>query len=213
MGNQVTDTHSVDSRWPWLYQVSARAALGDVILLVLGTPLLITAVHSPGSTSGWLSAFQDNWLITIFKLHAGFSGAQIGLLQSLDLLDIVFLALAGLTILGLYAALRSTSRIWSIVAAVQPFLGIVLFIVTQTAGRSAAMGAAFVISLVMLRSSIFPKATAYLGIAASGLLLIGDFSAGMPASPIVAALFGTAYVLFTVWFFVIARRLFQLGSG
>jgi hypothetical protein len=212
IGNQVTDTRTVDSRWRWLCKVTGRAALGEGIVLLVGMLILIAAVLVPRSASGWLSAFRDNWLITIFKLHAGFGGAQIGLLQGLDLLDLVILALEGLTVLGLYAALWRTSRIWSIVAAIQPFLGIVLFVATKTAGRSAAMGAALVISLVMLQSSVFKKATAYLGVAANTFLLIGDFSAGIPSLPIIATLFGIAYALFTLWFFLIARRLLQLGQ-
>ena len=165
------------------------------------------------SAGGWFTAFQDNWLITIFKLHAGFGGAHIGLLRGVVLLDLALLALAGLTVLGLCAALWRTSRIWSIVAAIQPFLGILLLIATDTAGRSAAMGAALVISLVMLRSSLFNRATARLGIAAGVLLLVGDFTAGIPPRPIIATLFGIAYVLFMIWFLLIARRLLDLGKG
>ena len=213
MGNQVTETRTVDSRRSRLYKVSGRAALGEGIVLLVGMLLLITAVLAPRSASGWLTALQDNWLITIFKLHAGFGGAQMGLLHGVDFLDLAILALAGLAVLGVCAALWRTSRIWSIVAAIQPFLGIMLFIVTKNAGRSAAMGAALVISLVMLRSGGFNKATASLGIAASVLLLVGDFIAGIPPVPIIAALFGIAYVLFTVWFFLIARRLLDLGQG
>jgi hypothetical protein len=213
MGNQVRDTQTVDSRWSSLYKVSGAAALVAGILLLIGMLNLLTAVLSPGSAGGWLPALQNNWLILIFKLHAGFSGAQIGLLHSLDFLDIVILALAGAMYLSLYAALGRTSKIWSIVAAIQPFLGIVLFIATKTAGRSAAMGATLVISLVMLRSSLFKKATAYLGIAASVFLLVGDFSAGIPPSVIIASLFGIAYLLFITWFFLIAIRLFHMGEG
>jgi len=213
MGNQVTDTRTVDSRRSWLYKVSGGAALGAGIVLLVGMLIVMTTVLVPRSASGWLAALQDNWLITIFKLHAGFGGVQIGLLDGVDLLDLAILALAGLAVLGVCAALWRTSRIWSIVAAIQPFLGIMLFIATKTAGRSAAMGAALVISLVMLRSSVFDRSIAYLGIAASVLLLVGDFSAGIPPLPIIAALFGIAYVLFVLWFLLIARRLLDLGQG
>ena len=213
MGNQVTDTRTVDSRRSWLYKVSGGAALGAGIVLLVGMLIVMTTVLVPRSASGWLAALQDNWLITIFKLHAGFGGVQIGLLDGVDLLDLAMLALAGLAVLGVCAALWRTSRIWSIVAAIQPFLGIVLFIATKNAGRSAAMGAALVISLVMLRSSVFNRATAYLGIAASVLLFVGDLSAGIPPLPIIATLFGIAYVLFTAWFFLLARRLLDLGQG
>lgn len=202
--NAMGNTRTVGSRW--LYKLNAAAALGEGVVLLLGLLSLVKA-------SAWLAAFPDNWLITIFKLHAGFGGAQLSLLDSVDLVDIVILALEGLAVLGLCAALWKTSRVWSIVAAVQPFLGIVLFLVTQNAGRSAAMGAALVISIVMLRSSLFNRAIAYLGIAASVLLLLGDFSAGIPPVPAIATLFAIAYVLFVAWCFLVSRRLLDLGRG
>ena len=161
MGNQVGNIQTTDSSRSSLFKVSAAAALIEGILLLIGVLGLMTALLQPGNTTGLLPALQNNWLIVIFKLHAGFGGIQIGFLHVLDFLDIAILALAGIMYFGLYAVIWRTSRIWSIVASIQPFLGIVLFIVTKSAGRSAVMGAALVISLVMLRSRIFNKATAY----------------------------------------------------
>ena len=37
-----------------------------------------------GTPNGWLSLFQDNWLVVIFKLHAGFNGVQSDLLHVLN---------------------------------------------------------------------------------------------------------------------------------
>jgi hypothetical protein len=192
----------------WLYKISAAAALiAGLYFLTTIISLIITTLRH-----GTISPFQDNWLITIFKLHAGYSGVQIALLQGMNFLDIAILAIIGLVQLGLYTALRSTSRVWSIVALVQPFLGIVLFVLTKSAGRSSVMGAALVISIIMLRSSIFDKFIAYTGILASVLLLVGDFGASLAPSTILAVLFGIGYILFIVWLFLIARRLFQLES-
>jgi hypothetical protein len=200
---------TADSRWNWLYKVGgATALITGVWLLMAISP--ITEGLQPDVTNGWFSLFQNNWLMVIFKLHAGFSGIQIDLLHGLNFPDLAILALVGTMYLGLYAALRRTSRIWSIIALAQPFLGTVLFIATKTAGRCTVMGAGLVISVVMLRSNIFRKATAYMGILASVLLLAGDFSVGIPHSNIVATLFGIGYVLLITWFFLIARRLFQL---
>jgi hypothetical protein len=212
--NQVSSIETTDSASKPLYKVAGAASLTAGVLLLIAMISLITAGLHPGTTNSWLSPFQDNWLIVIFKLHAGFRGVQIDLLHILDFLDIAILALVGTMYLGLYVVLRRTSKIWSIAAAIQPFLGIVLFIATKTAGRSGVMGAGLVISLVMLRSNIFKKVTAYLGILASVLLLVGDFSAGViPPLTIVATFFGIGYVLFSTWFFLVARRLFQLGSA
>jgi len=174
---------------------------------------LIATAILPETTNSWLSSLQDNWLIVIFKLHAGFSGVHIDLLHVLNLLDTAILALVGTMHLGLYVDLRRISKVWSTIALVQPILGIVIFMVTRTAGRSTVMGAGLVISMVMLRSIHFNKGMAYIGILASLLLLAGDISAGMPPNDTIAILFGTGYVLLITWFILIARRLFQLDTG
>lgn len=213
MAKQTLEAQASDPRLRLLYLSSAGAALIAGLLLLPGMLGVITELLRPDGAGGWRAALQDNWLTVIFKLHAGFSGAETSQLQVLSALDLAILALVGIMYLGLYAALRTTSRIWALVAAIQPFLGIVLFVVTKTAGRSTAMTAALVISLVMLRSSVFERAIAYLGIAASVLLLVGDFSAGMPPTAIIATLFGMGCLLFIAWFFLMAYKLFHLGSA
>jgi hypothetical protein len=208
-----TNNGTADSNWKSLYRIGSVGALMAGILLLIAMISLIISVLQPGAINGWLSLFQNNWLIVIFKLHAGFSGIQINLLHILNILDIAILALVGTMYLGLYAALRRTSRIWSIIALALPFLGIVLFIATKTAGRSAVMGAGLVISIVMLRNKIFSRVTAYVGILASVLLLVGDFTAGVLHSNTITALFGIGYVLLMTWIFLIARRLFHLAQN
>ncbi len=210
--NKVADSETADSRRNWLYKTSGAATLTLGALLLIAMISLITAGLQPGTTSGWFSLFQNNWLVVLFKLNAGFTGAQFDSLYGLNPLDMAILALVATMYLGLYAALKRTSKILSIIAAIQPFLGIVLFIATKTAGRSGVMGAGLVISLVMLRSNIFGKVIAFVGILASVLLLIGDLSTTANShSTIIAILIGIGYVLLIPWFFLIARKLFQLG--
>jgi hypothetical protein len=117
------------------------------------------------------------------------------------------MALIGTMYLGLYAALRGTNKVWPMVALVQPFLGIVIFVVTKSAGRSGVMGAGLVISMVMLRSDIFNKVIAFMGLLSSILLLAGDISEGIFHSYIFAIITAIGYVLLTAWFFLIAQRL------
>jgi len=203
-----------DSTRNIFYKVGGGAALTAGILLLVAMLGLISSVLQPGAINGWLSLLMNNWLIVIFKLHAGFFGVQIDQLHILNLLDFSILVLAGTIVLGLYAALRRTSRFWSIIALVQPFLGMILFIATKNAGRSGVMGAALVISGVMLRSNIFNRVTAYIGILASVLLLAGDFSAGIiPPSAIIGTLVGIGYLLLITWMFLVAVKLFHLGQN
>jgi hypothetical protein len=204
---------TTDSNWKGLFKVSGVAALLVGALLLLAMISLIATSLQPGTINGWLSLLQNNWLIVLFKLNAGFTGIQFELLHGLNLVDISIMIFVATLYLGLYTALKSTSKLWSIVAAVQPVLGIVLFMTTQQMGRSAVMGAGLVISLVMLRNNIFSKVIAFLGILSSVFLLIGDFGTTANShSSIRAVLIGIGYVLLMTWFFVVAQRLFQLGK-
>lgn len=212
--NRVANAEAAESRWNWLFKVSGLASLILGVIFLIGMVSLITAGLRPGTITGWLSLFQNNWLVVLFKLNAGFDGVQFDLLYGLNPLDIAIMSLAATMNLGLYAALRRTSRVWSMIAAVIPFLGIVLFIATEIAGRSGVMGAGLVISFVMLRSNIFGKVTAFVGILASVLLLAGDFStAANSHSNIVAMLVGIGYMLLMTWCFLIGRRLVQPGRS
>lgn len=205
------ESETTNYRWKWLYKISGTAALLAGMIFLLAAIDLFLPGRQAGNGNGWTTALQNNWLVLVFKLHAGYSGVQIDLLNGLNFLDIVILALVGMAHIGLYAALKRTGKIWCFIALVQPFLGIVLFLITKMSGRSAVMGAGLVSSVVMLRGNIFTRAIAAIGILACALLLAGDFSAGIPPSVIVAALFGIGYMLLIVWFFLVAQRLFQLG--
>ncbi len=199
------DPSAANSRLHGIYIISGVSALALGILFLLAMLSLTTVDLQLG--------IPDNWLITLFKLNAGFDGIRYDQLYGPNLLDITLMALVVVVYLGLYVALRRTSRLWSMIALIIPLLGIVIFIVTKLAGRSGVMGAGIVISFVMLRSNTFSKAIAFLGILANVLLLAGDFgtTATSPSTPVAIAI-GIGYVLLLVWFFLIARQLFRLGQ-
>lgn len=213
--SQVTYVETADSRWNWLYKVGGAAALIVFVLFLIGVIGIITVGPQPAATNGWFTPFQNNWLVVLFKLNAGFSDVQPGLLNVLNLLDIAIMALVGTMFLALYVALRRTSKIWSVVAASLPFLGIPVLLITSTAGRSGLLVGGLIISAVMLRSNIFSKVSAYVGMVASALLFFaGDLGTAIfSSSNIIAIFIGIGYVLWMIWFFLIARRLFQLGQS
>ncbi|HEX9616257.1 MAG TPA: hypothetical protein VGA03_02505, partial [Anaerolineales bacterium] len=103
---------------------------------LIGITGIITAGTQPTTLTGWFTPLQNNWLVVLYKLNAGFSGVQQNLLNVLNLLDIVIMILFGTMSLALYIELRQTNKIWSAVVASLPFLGILVFLVTSTAGRS-----------------------------------------------------------------------------
>lgn len=103
------------------------------------------------------------------------------------------------------------------IAAVSPFTGIALFVATRSGGRTGVLGAVLIISIVMLRSSVFPKRVADIGILCGALLAIGDICAGSvpPLTPpitTVAALFGIGDLLLIPWLVLVAGRLLRLGQ-
>ena len=188
----------MNPRWNWLFKLGSIAALILFALFVVG----ITGIST---TSGRFTSFQNNWLIVLFKLNIRFNGTQTGMLNVLNILDIVIMVLFGILFLSLNAALHRTHRIWSVIATSLPFLGLVLFLITHTAGRSGLLIGGLIFSAVMLGSNSFSKITAYVGIVASALLFFaGDIGTTVfPPSYIIAILIGIGYVLWVIWFFLI----------
>ena len=74
--------------------------------------------------------------------------------------------------------------------------------------------AGIVISIVMLRSKVFSKATAYAGILGFGLLLIFEICSSFVPALDLAMIFAMGGGLLSMaWYILVARRLFQLGQG
>jgi hypothetical protein len=203
---------SANSARKLVYRVSGAAALVAAGSLSIGAIGVAFTSLQAGAIDGWFAQVGENWLVVLFKLHAGFGDVQSGRLYGLDALDIAIMAAIAVMHVGLYVALRKTSRVWSVLALCQPFLGIALFVATQSAGRSAVMGAGLVVSFVMLRSDTFGKLTAYLGILASACLLVGDFSEGIAHARIIAIAIAVGYVTLMAWLVLIAGRLFRLAN-
>jgi hypothetical protein len=206
---------TADAAWKGFYRVGAVAALITLGFFLIGILGIIFDVLQLTATNGWFTQLQNNWLVVLFKLNAGFSGVQQDLLNTINLLDIVIMVLLGIVFLALYASLRRASKIWALIAAFLPFIGIPIFLITNTAGRSNLLIGGLIISAVMLRSNIFSKVTAYVGILASVLLFFaGDIATAIfSSSSVIAVLIGVGYVLWMIWFLLIARRLFQLGRN
>jgi hypothetical protein len=200
------------TRWNWLFKLGGIAALIILIIFLIGVSGITPLGSRPTSTSAWLTGLQNNWLIVLFKLNVGFGAAQPDSLNILSLVDLVLMVLFGTQFLALYAALSRTSRIWTLIAALLPFLGLVVFLLTETAGRSGLLIGGLIFSAIMLKSNIFSKATAYAGIAAGTLLFFaGDIGTAIFSSSKTIAIFiGIGYGLWMVWFFLVGRRLFQL---
>jgi hypothetical protein len=114
-----------------------------------------------------------------------------------------------------YAAATTDAQRSMLVAAGQAMLSVgqshtpgtfIGFFLTEVAG--------IVISMVMLRSQVFSKASAYAGILGFGLLLIFEVCSSFVPALDVAIIFAMdGGLLSMAWYILIARRLFQLGQG
>jgi hypothetical protein len=206
--NESITPEDIHPRWNGLFKLGSSAALLLLVLFLVGT----TGFGTLGNRFAFL---QNNWLIVLFKLNIRFAGIQSSSLNVINILDLVIIALFGVLFVALYAALHRFNKIWAAIATSLPFLGMILFLVTHTAGRSGLLIGALIFSAVMLGCDVFSKAGAYMGIMASSLLFFaGDIGTTvLPPSTSIAILIGIGYVLWMIWFAVIGWRLFQLGSG
>lgn len=199
-----SSAETVSTTWKALYKVAGAVVLTVFILFLMGIIGLIGDFQSDTI----IGRIANNWLVKLIKLNAGFDGESI---YVLNLLDISIMGLVGIMSLALYPTLRKVSKIWSIIAISQPFLGIVLFITTHSAGRSGVLSVVLTISIIMLWSNNFSKITAYMGILAGGLLLTGDILSVFYLF-IVAIIIGIGYMFLMIWCIMITLKLFHLSK-
>jgi hypothetical protein len=210
MTHQVTNSETRNSRWGWLYKLGGVSALIIGTLLLIGMISLIVSVLQPRTTNGWLFLLGNNWLVKIFILHAEFGDIYADL-HGLNLLDIFILLLVSVICLSVSTIFRNARKVWSLIAFALSVIAIILFLVSQIAGRSTVMLAVLIISFVILNDTTFGKVTVYIGILASVFLFVGDLTVGVHSN-IITALFNIGYVLLITWFFLIAQSLFRLGQ-
>jgi hypothetical protein len=241
--DQVTDAEIADSNGKSLYKIGAAAAL-IVVLAALVEMIITFfpgGSTSPETAIDWFTLFQDNWFLglrnlgllnivitvlgipTFFALYAAHrrvNQAYAALAMITSFIGIaVFLAtnraFPMLELSSRYAAATTDAQRSMLVAAGQAMLSVgkshtpgtfMGFLLSEVAGIT--------ISVVMLRSRIFSKVTAYAGMLGFVLLLIFEI-----CSSFVPALIGVAMIiamgggiLSMTWYILIARRLLQLGS-
>jgi hypothetical protein len=197
-----------------IYAVGGVCALALLGLLIIGAVGVVRS-WSSSAPVGWLEPLEGNWLVVLFKVNIPGSGVGEGLLAVLNPLDIAIMVLFAVTSVALSVALRDAGRALAIIAVVLAILGIPVFLATAAAGRSAVLVSSLIISITELRSSVFSKRSAYLGIAASALLFFGgDIATALLRSSVaVAALIGAGYVLWLIWLLSLAFGLLGLSGS
>ena len=230
--NRATDTETADSSWKSLYRVGATAA---VIMVVVLFPIQIIAFSMaplPTTTIGWFTVLQNNRLLGLLDLDILYVADQallipifLALYVALRRANKAYMTLA--TILGIVAATVyfATNNAFSMLYLSDQYAAATtdaqrsLFLAAGEAILAVSQGtgwylfnilgavAPLIVSAVMLRSNIFSKITAYLGILGNALGL----AFFVPAVGIFFLLI-SAFVL-QIWLILIARRLYQLSKG
>jgi hypothetical protein len=228
--NQVTDAETADSHWHWLYKIGGAAAVIMVvfipiqIIVYIFWPIPETAIDS-------FTLFQNNKLIGLLSLELTYIVSNVlaiplylALYIALKRASESFMAIA--TALGLvaipaifaarpifemlylseqYAAATTDAQRSIFLAAGQAKLALI-YGTAQNVHYVLGTIALLIISVVMLRSNVFSKATAYMGIIANVLA----FGLYVPKIGIILSVISVLPFL-TIWFILVARRLFQLG--
>jgi len=230
--DQVTDNDTADPRWKDLYKVGGVTTVVLEVLIAFGVIAFLIWPYSPGytSTENIFTAIQNDRLGGLMALDfLLFVSNLFGILLFLALYvslkrvneSYALIALA----LGLFAAVlivpaRPISELFSLSdlyaaattdaarshylaageALLALFNGTAMFVNTFLGGVSLLIS-----SFLMLRSNVFSKSTAYVGII-TNIAVCGFFLPGIGTVLLFLSLPG-----YVIWYIQLARRFFQLA--
>jgi hypothetical protein len=227
--NQVTHVKTEDSTWRSLYRVGGAAALLSVVFFTIQITVFIVS-PPPSTVIGWFALFQNNMLIGLLDLdlllvvdqvlamliflalyvalrRANESFMAIGtvlVLASTDLFIASNPAFAMLSLNKQYAAAVTDAQRAILLAAGQATIATWQGSAFQASYIIGSI-ASIIISVVMLQSKLFSKATAYMGILANVIA----FGLYVPTVGVYISVFSVLFLW--IWYILIAHRLFQLG--
>lgn len=223
-----------ESAWKPLFKVGAVAALAEIAIIVIEAPILIL-YPQPTTVIGHFTQFQSNRLLGLLDLDLMLILAEVFAVLILlalyaalrraspSLMAIALtLGLGGLvlffTVNPTFAMLYLSDQYAVATTDVQraAFLSAGEALVANYNGTAFGLffvfgGVAYlIIAAVMLRSGVFSKTTAAVGILMGVMMLVPP----LPALGIIGlALSYIVIVPSAIWNILIARRLFQLGQG
>lgn len=242
---------TVDSTWRSLYRVGGAAALLCALMYVITLVIYVPAnIASPPPTTvlEWFDVFAVSPVTGLFYLGLG---------------DVIIMLLWGPMALALYAVLKSTNPPWSLIATAFVFVGMAVFIATNSSfsmlslsqeyaaaateteqasllaagqamlavtrgtghlytGMQLVWIAGLVLSIIMLRSKAFSKATAWVGIIGLGLLVVGIIGGAHYTSTgeisgvqevIVAVQYIGGGLLSLAWYILVGLRLLKIARS
>lgn len=220
------------ARWKWLFKVAGAAALISVLLVLMAIISHIVwppPEWAPGAAIDWFIRFQNNWLLGLLGLDLLI---VIGLVLGIPLFLALYLVLrpageSALTIAIAFALIGTVLHLTSntafeMLTLSQGYTAAVtdaqraMFLAAGEATLSSYNGTAFhvsyllgyiakiIIGAIMLRSVVFSKATAYMGILAgvTGLFLY------LPTIGLIFSI--VSVVIIAIWNAMIAYGFFKL---
>jgi hypothetical protein len=235
---QIADAETADSNWKSLYRIGGVAPLIALAFYLTQMLVIVFGEAYPATIEDWFSLFQRSKVLGLLYLNAldVFSIAFLGTMflalyvalrrgNESYMVIAAFLAFIGvavfvapraemvsatLSLSDQYAAattevhkaqILATGRAMNALGQATP----------QTIGFLFMAVAGLIISVVMLRSRVFNKATAYLGILA-GVVTSADHICIVIAPSIAGILMPVDGLLWLVWWILVSRGLFQLGK-
>jgi hypothetical protein len=238
--NQAINAETSDSAWKNLYKVGGVAALIAAVL-TLGEVVGLAIYPQPDTVNDWFMLFQSNRFIGLldfwgleFPMYIMFALVFVALYVVLRKANESYMAIASILALLGVAIFLSTNNPFSMLSLSNQYAA-----ATTDAQRSTLLAAGqtilvnttqrgvggfntglflvsvggLIVSSVMLQSSSFGRATAYVGILANVLSLADFLRQALTTSEIVALLVILPNALFLViWFTLVGRRLLQLGN-
>jgi hypothetical protein len=227
--NQVPDAETADARWHWLYKIGGAAALISVVIIPISIvayfvwppfPDDILVVIQEDRLAGLMS-LDFLYLLSNFFAIPLFLVLYVTLKRVSESFSAIALALGFVGLLSLvpsrpilemfaisnqYAAATTDAQRAIYLAAGEAVLALfhgTAFNVHYLLGSASLL----ISSFLMLRSDIFGKRTAYVGIV-TNIVVFGLY---VPKIGIYISLLSV--VGYLIWYILIARRLFQLGRG
>jgi hypothetical protein len=222
-----------DVAWKSLYTIAGAAALITAVFMPIQA--LVFIVWPPplaGTARDWFALFQSNWLIGLIDLDLLLVADQVLLIPimlalyvalkrtsesimaiatALGFVGIVLFIVSNpavemLSLSERYAAATTDAQRATFLAAGQTMLAAWQGTAFHV-GYLLASVAGIAVPIVMLRTTIFGRAIAYLGILANAIGL-GLY---LPVIGIFLALFSVVFL--ECWYILLARRFFQFGQG
>ncbi len=221
--------NNADTQWTWLYKIAAAAALLFVVFLPIQI-LVFFVSPPPDSVSGWFALFQNNRLFGLLDLDlllivdqvltmVIFLALYVALRETSESLMAVGLviglvstvlfiasnpAFAMLSLSDQHAAAATDAQRDALLAA-----GQAVMVSWQGSAFQASyfLGsvAPILMSAVMLRSPLFSKAAAILGIVANVIA----FGLYVPQVGVYISIFSVVFLW--AWILLIGLRFFSLG--